>query len=111
MTNFSRTIMTAVVAVSLLALLQLSASAQGATPRTLSMTSSHASVSMVGDRGRDARGYGYGGGRQTWRGDDQSRRSDRDDRRYDRDYDRRHRDNDTNWLIGGAILGLLLLSR
>ena len=93
MTNFSRAIMTAAVAVSFLAALQLSASAQGGAARTLSMSGGHANVVMASDRD------------DRWRGD-------RDDRGYDRDRDRhRHHDNDDAWLIGGALLGLYLLTR
>ena len=118
MMNLTQTLMIAAVAVALIAVLQIAASAQPITPRTLSFTGDQANFVMTHDRGY------YGGDAwrdDRWRYDRGDRwRYDRDDRwryrddpwRYDRDWRRhRHHDNDDALLIGGALLGLYLLTR
>jgi hypothetical protein len=127
MTNLTKTLMMAAVAIALLAVLQVAASAQPLTPRELSMTSGHANITMASDRdrGRDFRGGDRDRGdrdRGNWRGS----WGDRDDHwfrgdsgwngpgsygyGYNRDWDHHH-DNDNKWLIPGALLGLYLLTR
>ena len=109
MTNLVRTLMIAAVAVSMIAVLQIAASAMPTTTGTLSLTANHANTIMASDRDRHDR--------DRWRGDRDDYRwrghYDRD-RWRDRDWDwdrRHHHDNDDLLLGGAAVLGLYLLTR
>ena len=110
MMNLTQSLMIAAIAVTMIAVLQISASAIPLTTGTLSMTNHVSNVVMASDRDRQGRG--------NWRSG-----HDRDDNRFrgdsdwrpdrDRDWDRDHHDHDNNnLLLGAAVIGgLYLLTR
>ena len=104
-------LMTAVVAVVLLAVWQAAAGAQNMTPRTTSLSGHQVGVLMVGDNDRN-RNYGRANDGGVWQN---GRPHDRDNDRRDpfardgvlghRAPEQHHRDVNRGW----GLLGLLLL--
>ena len=116
MMNLIQTLMIAALAVTMIAVLQIAASAMPTTTGTLSMTADQPNIVMASDRGHRGGGWHGGGGRVGWGGHDgrwygrgggwYAPRGGWYDPGYYPYYDH---DNDAlGLLLGGALLGALL---